>query len=79
MAIQIVVALALSADYRKIDYETLDDDKVSGTAVQTYIAAAIYFACMVGCGARFFYLYRQDKRAQREKLMRHMQGVEDDA
>jgi len=74
----IVVGLALSADYRKIDYETLDHDKVSSVALQTYIAAAIYFACIVGCGARFIYLYNQDKKLQREKMMRHMQAGEAD-
>jgi len=73
----LVVGLGLSADYRKIDYQQLPADEVDSVAVQSYIAAAIYLACVAGCGARFLYLHLKQRNLQKERLLRQIPSVEE--
>lgn len=73
----IVVGLGLNAGYRKIDLDELESDELDHVAVQSYIAGAIYLACMLGCGARWLFLHLKEKSLQQEKLLRHIDNGED--
>jgi len=57
----IVVGVLLDEGYRKIDNNQVSDDKLNSTAVNTYVAAAIFMVCVIGCGARWLWLLWHSK------------------
>ena len=54
--LQFVAGISLNAGYRKIDNDAIDDDELDAAALQIYIAAGVYCACVLGCGARWYYV-----------------------
>ncbi|KAL6058856.1 hypothetical protein QOT17_014530 [Balamuthia mandrillaris] len=55
--------------YRKIDAGELKEDQLNKVALQLYIAAGMYAACVCGCGMRWGYLYLKHRRHSRFRTM----------
>jgi len=71
-SLKIIVGLGLNVGYRKIDFDEIPTHDLDGVAMQTYIAGLLYLGCMIGCGARWFYLHMKEKKLQKDKLLRQM-------
>lgn len=59
----LIIGICYNSGYRRIDNHAVENAKTAAT--NSYIAAVIYFAFVLGCFARFFWLKIQEKRRQR--------------
>eukprot|EP01089_Gocevia_fonbrunei_P011774 TRINITY_DN258_c0_g1_i1.p1 TRINITY_DN258_c0_g1~~TRINITY_DN258_c0_g1_i1.p1 ORF type:complete len:100 (-),score=14.04 TRINITY_DN258_c0_g1_i1:91-390(-) len=65
----VVVGICVDANYSKIDEGKVTPGDAGAVATQTYIAAVIYFLFIVGCGARWGYIYWSEEKQLSQKFV----------